>query len=48
LEAALGVYERAMFSRSQAEYADARELVELCPGERAPFGLIEFFKGAAA
>lgn len=46
LEAALGVYEHAMFARSQAEFADARELVELCLGERAPFGLIEFFNSA--
>jgi 2-polyprenyl-6-methoxyphenol hydroxylase-like FAD-dependent oxidoreductase len=46
IEAALTAYEEAMFARSVTEAADARELQELCLGERAPFGLIDFFKRA--
>ena len=45
VEAALAAYEAAMFSRSEAFAADAREILELCLGERAPFGLIEFLSG---
>jgi 2-polyprenyl-6-methoxyphenol hydroxylase-like FAD-dependent oxidoreductase len=45
VEAALAAYEEAMFPRSAAEYADARQILDLCLGERAPFGLIEFFTG---
>jgi 2-polyprenyl-6-methoxyphenol hydroxylase-like FAD-dependent oxidoreductase len=41
-DAALAVYEGAMFPRSEAFAADAREILELCLGDRAPFGLIEF------
>ena len=41
-EAALVAYEAAMFARSQSEAIDAHEIVELCLGERAPFGLIDF------
>jgi hypothetical protein len=37
-----------MFPRSEAEAADAHEIVDLCLGDRAPYGLIEFFTGAAA
>ena len=44
-EAALSVYEQAMFPRSAAEYADAYEILDLCLGDRAPFGLIEFLTG---
>jgi 2-polyprenyl-6-methoxyphenol hydroxylase-like FAD-dependent oxidoreductase len=47
IEAALGAYEKAMFSRSEAEAADAYQILDLCLGDRAPFGLIEFFAGAA-
>jgi 2-polyprenyl-6-methoxyphenol hydroxylase-like FAD-dependent oxidoreductase len=47
IEAALGAYEKAMFSRSEAEAADAYQILDLCLGDRAPFGLIEFFTGAA-
>jgi 2-polyprenyl-6-methoxyphenol hydroxylase-like FAD-dependent oxidoreductase len=45
-EAALGAYEGAMFPRSEAFAADAREILELCLGDRAPFGLIEFLTSA--
>ncbi|GLY03884.1 NAD(P)/FAD-dependent oxidoreductase [Actinoplanes sp. NBRC 101535] len=48
VEAALGVYEAAMFRRTEAEYADAARILDLCLGERAPYGLIEFFAGAFA
>jgi 2-polyprenyl-6-methoxyphenol hydroxylase-like FAD-dependent oxidoreductase len=47
-EAALAAYERALFPRSDAEYADAHEILDLCLGDRAPFGLIGFLTGAAA
>jgi 2-polyprenyl-6-methoxyphenol hydroxylase-like FAD-dependent oxidoreductase len=45
-EAALVGYEEAMFARSDAEYADAHEILDLCLGDRAPFGLIDFLTGA--
>jgi 2-polyprenyl-6-methoxyphenol hydroxylase-like FAD-dependent oxidoreductase len=48
IEAALTAYEEALFPRSESEYADADELIELCLGDRAPFGLIAFFTGAPA
>jgi len=46
IEAALTAYEQAMFPRSESEYADAYEILDLCLGDRAPFGLIDFFAGA--
>jgi hypothetical protein len=46
IEAALTAYEEAMFPRSEAEAADAYVILELCLGDRAPFGLIDFFTGA--
>jgi 2-polyprenyl-6-methoxyphenol hydroxylase-like FAD-dependent oxidoreductase len=46
LGAALTAYEEAMFPRSAAEAADARLILELCLGDRAPFSLIDFFAGA--
>ncbi|MFF0492275.1 FAD-dependent oxidoreductase [Nocardia sp. NPDC004068] len=46
LEAALGVYEKAMFERGAAFYADAHEILDLCLGERAPYGLIDLFTAA--
>jgi 2-polyprenyl-6-methoxyphenol hydroxylase-like FAD-dependent oxidoreductase len=42
IETALTAYEEAMFPRSEAEAADAHEIMELCLGDRAPFGLIDF------
>jgi 2-polyprenyl-6-methoxyphenol hydroxylase-like FAD-dependent oxidoreductase len=45
IEAALVGYEEAMFARSDAEYADAQEILDLCLGDRAPFGLIDFLTG---
>jgi 2-polyprenyl-6-methoxyphenol hydroxylase-like FAD-dependent oxidoreductase len=46
IEAALTGYEEALFPRSESEYADAYQILELCLGDRAPFGLIDFFTGA--
>jgi 2-polyprenyl-6-methoxyphenol hydroxylase-like FAD-dependent oxidoreductase len=48
IEAALAEYEAAMFPRSESFYADAEEILELCLGDRAPFGLIDFLTGAGA
>ena len=45
IEAALAAYEADMFPRSESEAADARQILELCLGDRAPFGLVEFFTG---
>ena len=47
IEAALAAYEKEMFVRSAAEAEDARELIDLCLGDRAPHGFIEFLTGAA-
>ncbi len=46
IDKALAAYEEAMFPRSEAEAADAYLILELCLGDRAPFGLIEFLTGA--
>jgi 2-polyprenyl-6-methoxyphenol hydroxylase-like FAD-dependent oxidoreductase len=46
IEAALMAYEEALFPRSESEYADAYQILDLCLGDRAPFGLIDFFTGA--
>ena len=46
IEAALTVYEEAMFSRSELEAADAHVILELCLNDSAPFGLINFFTSA--
>jgi 2-polyprenyl-6-methoxyphenol hydroxylase-like FAD-dependent oxidoreductase len=46
IETALAAYEKALFPRSEAEYADAWQILDLCLGDRAPFGLIEFLAGA--
>ncbi|HXO25665.1 MAG TPA: NAD(P)/FAD-dependent oxidoreductase [Streptosporangiaceae bacterium] len=46
VEAALAVYEAALFPRSASEAADAYQILELCLGDRAPFGLIDFLTAA--
>jgi 2-polyprenyl-6-methoxyphenol hydroxylase-like FAD-dependent oxidoreductase len=46
IETALAAYEEALFPRSESEAADAYLILELCLGDRAPFGLIDFFTGA--
>lgn len=45
VEAALAAYEGALFPRSDTFYADAHDILDLCLGDRAPFGLIELFTG---
>ena len=44
-ETALTAWEEAMFARGAAEAADAHEILDLCLGDRSPFGLIEFLTG---
>lgn len=41
IERALASYEAAMFRRSEAAAVDAYQIMDLCLGEHAPFGLIE-------
>ena len=48
VEPALAGYERAMFARSEAFAADAHEILDLCLGDRAPYGLIDFLTGVPA
>jgi 2-polyprenyl-6-methoxyphenol hydroxylase-like FAD-dependent oxidoreductase len=45
LETALTAYEQEMFARGESEAADAHEVLDLCLGDRAPFGLVEFLAG---
>lgn len=45
IDAALAAYEATLFSRSQAAAIGAHEILELCLGERAPFGVVDFFTG---
>ncbi|UDL89219.1 FAD-dependent monooxygenase [Mesorhizobium sp. PAMC28654] len=47
IEVALTAYEAAMFPRSEAEAVDAHQILDLCIGERAPFGLVDFFARAS-
>ncbi len=46
LEKALGDHEKAMFARSDAEYLDAHETLDWLLGERAPYSLVDIFRGA--
>ena len=46
--AGLGGLTLARVLHVQSEAADAYLILELCLGDRAPFGLIEFFTGAPA
>jgi len=49
LEAALRAdYEEPMFARSGAEAADAASILQLCFGDDAPHGLIDFFTRGSA
>jgi 2-polyprenyl-6-methoxyphenol hydroxylase-like FAD-dependent oxidoreductase len=45
IEAALTAYEAALFPRSEEAAAGAHEILDLCLGERAPFGLVDFLTG---
>ncbi|MFF4354955.1 FAD-dependent oxidoreductase [Streptomyces sp. NPDC001530] len=46
LEAALTAYEEALFPRTERFYAEAHEMLDLCLGDRAPFGFIDLFNSA--
>ena len=46
VEAALAVYEQAMFPRSAAAAEDSYATLGLCLDDRAPLSLVEFFTGA--
>jgi 2-polyprenyl-6-methoxyphenol hydroxylase-like FAD-dependent oxidoreductase len=46
IEAALKVYESALFPRSESAAADAHQILELCLGDGAPFALVDFFTSA--
>jgi 2-polyprenyl-6-methoxyphenol hydroxylase-like FAD-dependent oxidoreductase len=48
VEAALTAYEEALFPRSELVAIEAHETLDLCLGDRAPFGLIELFTGVPA
>lgn len=45
IEAALAAYEEPMFTRSATEAEGARFILDLCVGDRAPYGLVDFFTG---
>ncbi|MET9616013.1 FAD-dependent oxidoreductase [Kitasatospora indigofera] len=45
VEAALTAYEKELFPRSEAFYADAHQILDICLGDRAPHSFIEFFQG---
>jgi len=46
IEAALSIYEEALFSRSELAAVNAHLILELCLDDRAPFGFIDFLNGA--
>jgi 2-polyprenyl-6-methoxyphenol hydroxylase-like FAD-dependent oxidoreductase len=46
-EAALAAYEEKLFPRSASEAADTHVILDLCLGDRAPFGFIDFLRGGA-
>jgi 2-polyprenyl-6-methoxyphenol hydroxylase-like FAD-dependent oxidoreductase len=45
-EAALTAYEQALFPRSESFAVEAHLILELCLGDRAPYGLIDLITGA--
>ena len=45
-EAALAAYEAEMFPRGATAWADAREILDRCLGDSAPFGLVDMFTSA--
>jgi 2-polyprenyl-6-methoxyphenol hydroxylase-like FAD-dependent oxidoreductase len=46
IEAALAVYEQALFPRGETAAMGAHQILELLVGDSAPFGLVDFFTGA--
>ncbi|MDZ5648804.1 NAD(P)/FAD-dependent oxidoreductase [Nitrospirillum sp. BR 11828] len=47
-EAALAAYEAMMFPRGAAAAEQAHHILELCLGDSAPYGLLDFFTSAAS
>ena len=45
IEAALAAYEEAMFTRSEAEAEEGHIILDLCLGDDAPFGFVDFLTG---
>ncbi|KQU45064.1 FAD-dependent oxidoreductase [Rhodococcus sp. Leaf278] len=45
IDAAVSVFEKAMFTRSEAVAVQAHETLDLCLGEQSPFGLIDLISG---
>ena len=45
MEGALELYEEAMFARSTSVAVEAHRILDLCLGDRAPFGLIDLITG---
>ncbi|MEA1651974.1 NAD(P)/FAD-dependent oxidoreductase [Nitrospirillum sp. BR 11164] len=45
VEAALAAHEAAMFPRGAAAAVQAHHILDLCLGDSAPFGLLDFFTG---
>ncbi|MFI2034735.1 FAD-dependent oxidoreductase [Streptomyces bottropensis] len=46
-EAALGAYEQELFPRTESFYAEAHATMDLCLGDRAPFGLVDLISGGS-
>ncbi|MGW8648307.1 FAD-dependent oxidoreductase [Nocardia salmonicida] len=47
VEAALTAYEAALFPRSASAAADAHRILDLCVGDSAPLGLVDFMTGVS-
>ena len=47
IEAALASYEAAMFARAEAAAALSKRILDLCLGDRAPYGFVDFFNNAS-
>ena len=48
IEAALAAYEQALFPRSESFAVDAHEILDLCLGDRSPYGLLDLIGGSPA
>ena len=46
IESAIAAYEEAMFARSEAEAAEGHVILDLCLGDTAPLGFVDFLTGA--
>ncbi|MGF0311784.1 FAD-dependent oxidoreductase [Rhodococcus sp. IEGM1428] len=45
IDAAVSAFEKAMFTRSEAVAIQAHETLDMCLGERSPFGMIDLLTG---